>query len=52
MSPAPTVEDEEPPAKNPDQYTENVIKRAKVSSEQVGAFFRENVGRARERNKR
>ncbi|KAL9083966.1 MAG: hypothetical protein Q9165_008309 [Trypethelium subeluteriae] len=51
-SPAPFSEDEEPPVKNPDQFTDNVMKRAKVSTEQVGAFFRENVGRARERNKR
>ena len=53
MSPAPNGdEDEEPPSRNPDQQTENVVKRAKVSTEQVGAFFKENVGRARERNKR
>lgn len=45
-------EEEQLPAKNPDKYADNVYRRAKHSTEQVGTFFRENVGRAKERNQR
>ena len=40
------------PPKNPEKYSDNVFRRAKVSKELVGAFFRENVQRARDRNQR
>lgn len=48
----PSMTEDEPPAKNPDKYGENVIKKAKVSCGLVSAFFKENVQRARERNLR
>lgn len=45
-------QEEELPSKNPDKYADNVYRRAKHSTELVGTFFRENVGRAKERNQR
>ena len=43
---------EEPPEKNPDKYSSNVISRGNALHTTVGIFFKENVERARERNKR
>jgi protein-serine/threonine kinase len=54
----PTIRDQGPdipdelPVKNPTKYSDNVFRRATVSKELVGAFFRENVQRARDRNQR
>jgi len=44
--------DEELPTKNPEKYSDNVFRKAKVSNELVGSFFKENVQRARDRNSR
>ena len=44
--------EEELPAKNPEKYADNIYRRAKHSTDQVGTFFRENVQRAKERNQR
>lgn len=43
---------EDPPEKNPEQYSANVIKRAEGLSKFVESYFRENVTRARDRNQR
>jgi len=53
--PVPTgqnMTEEEPPAKNPDRYGENVAKKAKVCTGLVSTFFKDNVQRARDRNGR
>jgi len=49
---AQSLNDEEPPAKNPDRYGENVSKKAKVCTGLVSTFFKDNVQRARDRNGR
>jgi protein-serine/threonine kinase len=51
-TPQPSLNDDEPPPKNPDRYGDNVLKKAKVSSGLVGTFFKDNVQRARDRNLR
>ena len=43
---------EEPPEKNPDQYSSNIAKRGQGLQTFVTAFFTENIGRARDRNAR
>jgi protein-serine/threonine kinase len=50
--PAQSMNEEEPPAKNPDKYADNVLKKAKVSTGLVSTFFKDNVQRARDRNGR
>src|ERR1700712_3708431 len=52
QSTAQSMTDEEPPAKNPEKYAENVLKKAKVSNGLVNTFFKDNVQRARDRNGR
>lgn len=47
---APTPE--APPEKNPEKYSSNVVSRGQALHSFVDAFFRENISRARERNKR
>lgn len=44
--------DEQPPEKNPDKYSSNIVKRGDVLHALVQAFFKENITRARDRNKR
>ncbi|KAL9049246.1 MAG: hypothetical protein Q9162_007321 [Coniocarpon cinnabarinum] len=46
------LQDDELPPKNADKYADNIYRRAKHSTEQVGNFFRDNVQRAKERNQR
>ena len=43
---------EDPPEKNPEQYSANVVKRGQGLQTFVTAFFTENIGRARDRNAR
>jgi protein-serine/threonine kinase len=48
----PSLTDDEPPARAPEKYGDNVMKKAKVSCGLVGTFFKDNVQRARDRNQR
>ncbi|KAF2274569.1 serine/threonine-protein kinase cot-1 [Westerdykella ornata] len=48
----PSLNDEEPPPKNPGKYSENVFKQAQVSINLVSTFFKDSVQRARDRNQR
>ncbi|EKG19532.1 hypothetical protein MPH_03396 [Macrophomina phaseolina MS6] len=48
----PSLNDDEPPQKNPDKYTDNIVKRARLSTGLVSDFFRQSVQRARDRNAR
>ena len=48
----PSLYDEEPPAKQPDKYPSNLYQQSKVSVNLVNAFFKDSVGRARDRNQR
>ncbi|MCJ1311508.1 Serine/threonine-protein kinase [Agyrium rufum] len=43
---------QEPPPKNPEKYSPNVIKRASALHVFVESFFRDSIDRARERNTR
>ena len=43
---------DEPPEKDPDKYSSNVAKRGQALHALVEAFFKENIGRARDRNLR
>ncbi|KAF2094561.1 Serine/threonine-protein kinase [Rhizodiscina lignyota] len=52
QSPAQSMTDDVPPAKDPEKYSDNVAKKAKVSTTLVTAFFRDAVQRARDRNGR
>lgn len=52
MPQAQSMMDEEPPAKNPDKYGDNVQRKAKVSVGTVSTFFKDSVQRARDRNAR
>jgi protein-serine/threonine kinase len=47
-----SLNDEEPPPKNPDKFADNVVRKAKVSTGLVNTFFKDNVQRARDRNGR
>jgi protein-serine/threonine kinase len=47
-----SMTEEQPPAKNPDKYGDNVQRKAKVSVGTVGTFFKDSVQRARDRNAR
>ncbi|KAL9634245.1 MAG: hypothetical protein Q9164_004210 [Protoblastenia rupestris] len=47
---SPTIE--EPPEKNPDRYSSNIVSRGQNLHAFVETFFKENITRARERNKR
>jgi protein-serine/threonine kinase len=47
-----SLNDEEPPPKNSDKYSDNVIRKTKVSTGLVNTFFKDNVQRARDRNGR
>ncbi|KAA6410821.1 MAG: serine threonine- kinase cot-1 [Lasallia pustulata] len=40
----------DPPEKNPERYSSNVAKRGQALHAFVEAFFKENIGRARDRN--
>jgi protein-serine/threonine kinase len=51
-SSSPSMYDDEPPPKNPDKYSDNVVRKAKVSNGLVSTFFKDNVQRARDRNGR
>lgn len=48
----PSLNDEEPPQKNPEKYSDNIGKQAKVSVNLVSTFFKDSVQRARDRNQR
>lgn len=41
---------DEPPEKDPEQYSINIAKRGQALHQSVEAFFKENIGRARDRN--
>ncbi|KAF2145789.1 uncharacterized protein K452DRAFT_220971 [Aplosporella prunicola CBS 121167] len=47
-----SLNDDEPPPKNPDLYSENIGRRAKLSTGLVSDFFKQSVQRARDRNAR
>ena len=44
--------DEQPPEKNPEKYSANVVKRGQGLHALVESFFKENISRARDRNVR
>lgn len=46
------VHDDGKPERDPERYSDNVYKRAKVSTGLVNAFFKESVQNAKDRNKR
>lgn len=48
----PSLNDEEPPPKTPEKYSDNVLRQAKVSINLVSTFFKDSVQRARDRNQR
>lgn len=48
----PSLNDDEPPQRNPDKYSDNVIRQTKVSVGLVNTFFKDSVQRARDRNQR
>lgn len=48
----PSLNDEEPPQKSPEKYSDNVSRQAKVSIGLVSTFFKDSVQRARDRNQR
>lgn len=48
----PSINDEEPPPKTPEKYSDNVLKQSKVSVNLVSTFFKDSVQRARDRNQR
>ncbi|KAF2472254.1 serine/threonine-protein kinase cot-1 [Lindgomyces ingoldianus] len=48
----PSLNDEEPPARAPEKYSDNVLRQAKVSVGLVSTFFKDSVQRARDRNQR
>lgn len=48
----PSLYDDEPPAKNAEKYSDNVLRQAKVSVGLVSTFFKDSVQRARDRNQR
>ena len=52
LAPGQGAQEEELPTRNPDKYGDNIYRRSKHSTEQVGNFFRDNVQRAKERNQR
>ena len=49
---SPSLNDEEPPPKTPEKYSDNVLRQAKVSINLVSTFFKDSVQRARDRNQR
>lgn len=48
----PSLNDDEPPSKSPEKYSDNLLRQAKVSVGLVGTFFKDSVQRARDRNQR
>ncbi|KAF2638008.1 kinase-like protein [Massarina eburnea CBS 473.64] len=48
----PSMNDEEPPPKTPEKYSNNVIAQSKMSTSLVNTFFKDSVQRARDRNQR
>lgn len=48
----PSLADDEPPIKNPERFSTTITNRAKLQTELVGTFFKDNVERARDRNGR
>ncbi|KAF2255599.1 serine/threonine-protein kinase cot-1 [Trematosphaeria pertusa] len=48
----PSLNDEEPPPKTPERYSDNVLRQTKVSVNLVSTFFKDSVQRARDRNQR
>jgi protein-serine/threonine kinase len=48
----PSLNDEEPPPRSPEKYSDNIVKQSKVSVNLVSTFFKDSVQRARDRNQR
>ncbi|OCL09536.1 kinase-like protein [Glonium stellatum] len=48
----PSLNDDEPPPKSPEKYSDNLLRQAKVSVGLVSTFFKDSVQRARDRNQR
>ncbi|KAF2018674.1 AGC/NDR protein kinase [Aaosphaeria arxii CBS 175.79] len=48
----PSLNDEEPPAKDPNLYSENIRRQSQLSVNLVSTFFKDSVQRARDRNQR
>ena len=48
----PSLNDEEPPPKTPEKYSNHVNQQGKVSVNLVSTFFKDSVQRARDRNQR
>ncbi|KAF1956224.1 kinase-like protein [Byssothecium circinans] len=48
----PSMNDDEPPPRTPDKYSNNVIAQTKMSTSLVSTFFKDSVQRARDRNQR
>ncbi|KAJ4301919.1 Serine/threonine-protein kinase [Kalmusia sp. IMI 367209] len=48
----PSLNDEEPPPKTPEKYSDGVRRQAQVSVNLVSTFFKDSVQRARDRNQR
>lgn len=44
--------EEQPPEKNPEKYSSNIVKRGQGLHALVESFFKENISRARDRNVR
>jgi protein-serine/threonine kinase len=47
-----SMNDEEPPQKNPEKFSEHILRKSKVSTGLVSTFFKDSVQRARDRNAR
>lgn len=48
----PSLNDDEPPPKTPEKYSEGQLRQTKVSVSLVSTFFKDSVQRARDRNQR
>lgn len=48
----PSLNDETPPQKSPEKYSDNILKQSKMSINLVNTFFKDSVQRARDRNQR
>ncbi|OCK79174.1 serine/threonine-protein kinase cot-1 [Lepidopterella palustris CBS 459.81] len=48
----PSLNDDEPPVKAPEKYSDNLLRQGKVSVGLVSTFFKDSVQRARDRNQR
>ncbi|CAI6249079.1 unnamed protein product [Periconia digitata] len=47
-----SLNDDEPPARNQEKYSNNVIAKTKMSTTLISTFFKDSVQRARDRNQR